>query len=192
MKRSSFHIVFILVVSLGFVHAGFAYIPSARQILQPFLKEYSGLHTIRVDVETVIYDDLSEKTEVREHLLIKKGGAFRSERAFPHGDNILIQDGKKTLNLGVETANADERRLDTVFPTIFFQKSVNDLLNALNFLGVDTEAVSIDRIDGKPVFVAGRGLEAAPGSRLWIEREKTAPAIRRSGNVRRRTDRFEG
>ncbi|MBW2558914.1 MAG: hypothetical protein JRD69_08820 [Deltaproteobacteria bacterium] len=175
MKRSSFHIVFILAVSLGFIHAGFAYIPSARQILQPFPKAYSGLHTIRIDMETVIYDDLSEKTEVREHLLIKKEGAFRSERAFPHGDNILIQDGEKTLNLGVETANADERRLDTVFPTIFFQKSVNDLLNALNFLGVDTGAVSIDRMDGEIVFVAGRGLEAAPGSRLWIERKRSLP-----------------
>ncbi|MBW2649049.1 MAG: hypothetical protein JRC53_04440, partial [Deltaproteobacteria bacterium] len=175
MKRSAFHIVFILVISLGFIHAGFAYIPSAGQILQPFLKAYSGLHTIRIDMETVIYDDLSEKTEISEQILIKKGGMFRAKRSFPHGDNILIQDGRETLNLGVETANAGERRLDTVFPTIFFQKSVNDLLNALNFLGVDTGAVGIDRMDGKTVFVAGKGLAAAPGSQLWIERERSLP-----------------
>ena len=175
MKRPAFHIVLIMVISLGFIHAGFAYIPSAEQILQPFLKAYRGLHTIRIDMETVIYDALYEKTEIGEQILIKKGGMFRSKRAFSHGDNILIQDGQKTLNLGVETANADERRLDTVFPTIFFQKSVNDLLNALNFLGVDTRAVSIDRMDGKVVFVAGRGLEAAPGSQLWIERERSLP-----------------
>ncbi|MBW2651042.1 MAG: hypothetical protein JRC66_08585 [Deltaproteobacteria bacterium] len=175
MKRSVFHIFFILVISLGFIHAGFAYIPSAGQILQPFLKAYRGLNTIRIDMETVIYDDLYEKTEIREQILIKKGGMFRAERAFSHGDNILIQDGKKTFNLGVETANADERRIDSVFPTIFFQKSVNDLLNALNFLGVDTEAVSINRMNGKVVFVAGRGLETAPGSRLWIERKRSLP-----------------
>ncbi len=175
MKKPAFHIFFILVISLGFIHAGFAYIPSAGQILQPFLKAYSALHTIRIDMETVIYDDLTEKIAVMEQLLIKKGGAFRSERTFPHGDNILIRDGGKVFNMGVETANADERRLDTVFPAIFFQKSVNDLLNALNFLGVDTEAVSIDRMNGKVVFVAGRGLETAPGSRLWIERERSLP-----------------
>jgi|GEM_PF-778907 outer membrane lipoprotein-sorting protein len=175
MKRSAFHIAFILVISLGFIHVGFAYIPSAGQILQPFLKTYSGLHTIRIDMETVIYDDLSEKTEIGEQLLIKKGCMFRDERVFSHGDNILIQDGRKTLNLGVETANADERRIDAVFPTIFFQKSVNDLLNTLNFLGVDTGTVSIDRMDGKVVFVAGKGLEVAPGSRLWIERKRSLP-----------------
>lgn len=175
MKKPAFHIVLILVISLGFIHAGFAYIPSARQILHPFLKKYSSLNTIRIDMETVIYDALSEKTEVRERLLIKKGGMFRAERAFPGGDNILIQDGRKALNPGARTANADERRIDTVFPTIFFQRSVDDLLNALNFLGVDTGAVSIDRMDGKVVFVTGRGLEEAPGSRLWIERERSLP-----------------
>ncbi|MBN2539476.1 MAG: hypothetical protein JXB09_05455, partial [Deltaproteobacteria bacterium] len=87
--------------------------------MQPFLKAYTDLHTIRIDMETVLYEDLSGETdirEIREQILIKKGGMFRSERAFPYGDNILIQDGKTTLNLGVETSHADERRIDTVFP----------------------------------------------------------------------------
>ena len=129
-------------------------------------------------METVLYEDLSGETdirEIREQILIKKGGMFRSERAFSYGDNILIQDGKTTLNLGVETSHADERRIDTVFPTIFFQKSVNNLLNALSSLGVETGVVRIDRMDGKAVFIIGKDLVAAPGSQLWIERERNLP-----------------
>ena len=50
-----------------------------------------------------------------------------------------------------------------------------DLLNALNFLGVDTQIVSIDRIDRTVAFVIGRRLDQAPGSRLWIDRERRLP-----------------
>ena len=178
MKKPGYHIVVILFISLVCIHEGFAYIPSAEQILQPFLQAYRGLQTIRIDMETVLYEGLSKETdirEIREQILIKKGGMFRSARVFPHGDNILIQDEKTTINLGVETMRAGARRIDTVFPTLFFQTSVSNLLNALSFLGVDTGVVRIDRMDGKTVFIAGKDFVEEPGSRLWIERERALP-----------------
>jgi len=175
MKRPAFHIVITLIVSLFFVHGGFAYIPSAEQILQPFLKAYSNLDTIKIDMDTVIYDDLYDISQISEQVFIKKGGIFRAARSFSHGDNILIQDGEKTLNLGVDTANAHERRLDTVFPSIFFQDSVGKLINVLSSLGVETGSINIDRINGDTAFVAGAGIEPAPGSQLWIDRERNLP-----------------
>ncbi|MBA7565910.1 hypothetical protein ES708_07596 [subsurface metagenome] len=174
MKKPAFHI-FLLIVSLSFIPAGFAYILSAEQMLQPFLKAYRGVHTIKIGMETTIYGDLYGEREIREQLLIKEGGLFRSERGFPQGDNILVQDGRKAFTMGVEMSHPGARRIDTVFPTIFFQSSVEDLLNTLNFLGVDTQAVTIDRIDRKVVFVVGRDLAEGPGSRLWMERERRLP-----------------
>ncbi|MEA2014536.1 MAG: hypothetical protein U9N38_04435 [Thermodesulfobacteriota bacterium] len=126
-------------------------------------------------MNTVIYDEQLEKSEIKEQILIKNGGMFRSVRTFPHGDNILLQQRDKTLNMGVETANADERRVDTVFPAIFFQGSVSDLFNTLSFLGVDTGSVAIDRLDGHTVFVVGRDFEAAAESQIWIDRETSRP-----------------
>ena len=175
MKKSLFHTVFLLIVSLSFISAGFAYIPSAEQMLEPFLKAYLGVHTVKIEMETTIHDGPDKKTEIREQLLIQEGSKFRAERVFPQGNNILMQDGRRTVTLGVETPHSGARRIDTVFPTIFFHKSVADLLNTLNFLGVDTHAVGIDRIDRKVAFVVGKGLDQAPGSRLWIERERGFP-----------------
>ncbi|HOO91179.1 MAG TPA: hypothetical protein PLA74_10195 [Syntrophales bacterium] len=179
MKRPALHIVLFLVISLGLIHTGFAYIPSAEQILRPFQNLYNGLHTVKIDMKTVLYSrnllDETDITEVSEQILIKRGGIFRSERSFPYGDNILIQDEKTALNLGVETSNAGARRIDTVFPTLFFQTSVNNLLNALSALGVDTGTVRIDRMDGKTVFIAGKDFVEEPGSLLWIERERALP-----------------
>ncbi len=175
MKKPAFQIIFLLIVSLCFIPAGFAYILSAEQMLEPFLKAYRGVHTVKIGMETTIHDDPYRKTEVREQLLIREGGLFRSERGFLQGDNILVQDGRQAFTMGVETSHPGARRIDTVFPTIFFQKSVVDLLNALSFLGVDTHTVGIDRIDRKVVFVVGKALDQAPGSRLWIERERGLP-----------------
>ncbi|MBW2674147.1 MAG: hypothetical protein JRD89_12170 [Deltaproteobacteria bacterium] len=139
------------------------------------MKAYRGVHTIKIDMETTIYDDLYGEREIREQLLIQEGGLFRSERAFSHGDNILVQDGRRAVTMGVDTSHPGARRIDTVFPTIFFQRSVGDLLDALNFLGVDTHTVGIDRIDRTVVFAIGRDLASAPGSRLWMERERRLP-----------------
>jgi len=175
MKKPVFHIIGALIISLSLISTGSAYVLSAEQMLEPFLKAYRGLHTVKIGMETTIYDDPYRKTEVREQLLIQEGGQFRAERVFPHGDNILVQNGRRTVTMGVETSHPGARRIDTVFPTLFFQKSVVDLLNALNFLGVDTQTVTIDRIERKVVFVVGKGLDQAPGSRLWIERERGLP-----------------
>jgi len=175
MKKPAFHIVFLLIVSLSFIPAGFAYILSAEQILQPFLKAYRGVHTIKIGMETTIYGDLYGEREIREQLLIKEGGLFRAERAFPQGDSILMQDGRRTVTMGVEMSHPGARRIDTVFSTIFFQRSVDDLLNTLNFLGVDTQTVTIDRIDRRVALAIGRDLAEGPGSRLWIERERRLP-----------------
>ncbi|TFG93386.1 MAG: hypothetical protein E4H15_01420 [Syntrophobacterales bacterium] len=175
MKKPAFHIVFLLIISLSLTSTSMAYVLSAEQILAPFLKAYRGVHTIKVDMKTTMYGDLSGKQEITEQLLIQEEGLFRSERRFPQGDNILVQDGRRAVAIGVETTRSGGRRIDTVFPTIFFQKSVVDLLNALNFLGVDTQTVGLDRIERKMVFAIGRDLAEGPRSRLWIERERRLP-----------------
>ena len=175
MKKPVFHILLFLIVSLGFIPAGSAYIPSAEQMLESFLKAHRGVHTVTIDMETTIYDDLYGERKIRERLLIREGGLFRSERTFPQGEVILVQDGRRAVTLGGDTPHAGARRIDTVFPTIFFQRSVADLLNALSFLGVDTQTVGIDRIGRTVAFTVGRDLAAGPGSRLWVERKRRLP-----------------
>lgn len=175
MKKPALHTFFLLIISLGFIPAAFAYILSAEQMLEPFLKAHRGVTSIKIDMETTVYGDLYGERKIGERLLIQEGGLFRSERGFPGGDAILVQDGRRAVILGGDTPHAGARRIDTVFPTMFFQKSVVDLLNALSFLGVDTQTVGIDRIDRTVAFVVGRDLTAGPGSRLWVERERRLP-----------------
>jgi outer membrane lipoprotein-sorting protein len=175
MKKPAFQIVFLVIVSLCFIPAGSAYIPSAEQILEPFLKAYRGVHTIKISMKNTVYLDPYRKAEISEQLLIQEGGLFRSERISPQGNTVLIQDGRKAYTMGAETERSGGRRIETVFPTIFFQKSVVDLLNALSHLGVDAQTVSIDRMERKVVFVVGKDLGQEPGSRLWIDRERVLP-----------------
>ena len=175
MKKPVFHIIGALIISLILISTGLAYVLSAEQMLGPFLQMCRGFHTVKIGIETTIFDVPDGKAEVREQLVIQQGGQFRAERIFPYGENILIQDGRRSVVMGVQTSNSGARRIDTVFPTIFFQKSLVDLLNALNFLGVDTRSVGIDRIERKQVFAIGNSLDQVPGSRLWIERERGLP-----------------
>ncbi|MBN2398038.1 MAG: hypothetical protein JXI32_06630 [Deltaproteobacteria bacterium] len=175
MKNPVFHIIGALIVLLGLSSAGVAYVGSAGRTLEPLLKAYHGVRTVKIIMETTVYDAPSGETKVKELLAIAEGGRFRAERKFPRGNDILIQGGRTAFALGVEESDAGARRIDTVFPTVFFQKSVPDLLNALNFLGVDTRTVGIDRIDRKVVIVIGTRSDEAPGSRVWIERERRLP-----------------
>ena len=176
MNKSVHHIVVgTCFVVLSLASAGHAYVLSSDQMLRPFLKMLSGVHTVRIDMATTIYDEPTAPREVREQLLVKKGGRFRAERIFPSGLNILMQDGRKARVGGFQAQDPDGRRIDTVFPTLFSQRSREDLLNTLNYLGVDTQTVGIDRMNGTVAFVVGEPLEQKPGSRLWVEQKRRLP-----------------
>lgn len=175
MKKPAIHIIGALIISLGLIPAGRAYVLSAERMLEPFLKAHRGVQTVQIGMETTMYDDRYGERKIGEQLLVQKGGRFRSERGLPQGDAILVQDGRRAVAVGVDASHPGARRIDTVFPTIFFQRSAEDLLNVLNFLGVDTQAVGIDRIDRMVVFTVGNDPSEGPGSRLWIERERCLP-----------------
>ena len=175
MKKPVSHIIGMFAISLVLAAPGWCHVLSAGQMLEPFLKATRKIRTVTIDMETTIHDTAYGTGSIEERLVIGQGGRFRAERRFPEGDTVLLQDGRKSVLRGIERPHPGARRIDTVFPTIFFQKSLDDFLNALNFLGVDTHTVGMDRIGRQAVFVIGTGLETAPGSRLWIERERRIP-----------------
>ncbi len=156
---------------------GFAYVPSADKILQPFVKSCRGLKSATIQFETTIYEDTSAVEKVAETLFVNQGGQFRRERSFPEGINLLLQDKGKVFTMGIraDANNAGEQRLNTLFPIIFFHRSPVELLNDLNSLGVETCKVGIDRIGRKITFFIGKGPGDSPGSRLWIDRERNLP-----------------
>ncbi len=175
MKKPVFHSIGTVAISLILAAPGWCSVLSAGQMLEPFLKATQKIRTVTIDMETTIHDSAYGTVSIEERLVIGQGGRFRAERQFPQGETILIQDGRKAVLRGIERPHPGARRIDTVFPTIFSRKSVDDLLNTLNFLGVDTHSVGMDRIERQAVFVIGTGLDTAPGSRLWIERERRIP-----------------
>ncbi len=175
MKKPASHIVGIFAISLILAAPGWCSVLSAEQMLEPFLKATQKIRTVTIDMETTIHDSAYGTASIEERLVIGQGGRFRAERRFPQGETVFIQDGRKAILQGIERPHPGARRIDTVFPTIFSQRSMKDLLNALNFLGVDTHIVGMDRIERQAVFVIGTGLDTAPGSRLWIERERRIP-----------------
>ena len=170
-------IIIIMALFLGIAYQGAAYIPKAGQILQDTVKLNRHLNSLQARIKTTIFDDRydGEKIEVSEQVYMKKGCSFRSERYFPYGEDIIIQNGREAIATVRDEGDIEERRIETVFPIVYFQKSVEDLLDDLNFLGVDTSVVTFDRIDKTVTFVIGNKHEGMPGSQLWIDKKTGAP-----------------
>jgi len=175
--KNTLLIIFIMALFLGIAYQGVAYIPKAEQILQDTVKLNRYLNSLQARLKTTIFDDRydGERIEVSEQVYMEKGGSFRSERNFPYGKDIIIQNGREAIATGRHEGDIAERRIETVFPIVYFQKSVEDLLDDLNFLGVDTNVVTFDRIDKTVTFVIGNKDGGMPGSQLWIDKKRGFP-----------------
>ncbi|MDO9530275.1 MAG: hypothetical protein Q7J27_14115 [Syntrophales bacterium] len=169
--------VLIIFALLAISYQGVAYIPTAKQILQPILKANREINNLKIVLKTTIFDNRYNdgSVEIDEHIYIKKGGIFRSERAFAHGKEVIINRGRKSFTMVKDIADTDYRKIDTVLPIVFFQESIENLINDLSYLGVDTGTVAFDRIDGKVAFVIGERMGRVPCSQLWTEKETGFP-----------------
>jgi len=176
MKKT---LLIIVIMALFFCTAyqGVAYIPTAEQILQNTVKLNRHLNSLQARLKTTIFDDRYDggEIEVSEQAYMEKGGSFRSERNFPYGKDIIIQNGREAIATVRHEGDIEGRRIETVFPIVYFQESVEDLLDDLNFLGVDTNVVTFDRIDKTVTFVIGNKDEGMPGSQLWIDKKRGFP-----------------
>lgn len=169
--------VLIIFALLVMSYRGVAYIPTAEQILQPTLKANRKADNLNIVFKTTIFDDKYNegKIEVDEQVYIKRGGIFRSERSLAYGKEVIINYGRKSFAVVNDVADTDYRKIDTVLPIVFFQESIEALINDLNYLGVDTGTVAFDCIDGRVAFVMGERIGQIPCSRLWTEKETGFP-----------------
>lgn len=154
-----------------------SYVPPAEDILETLQSSNRGLNTLEVDMHTTLYGDHygGGITSIKEKLFIKKGGLVRSERYLPFGKDILIQNGRKSLAAPSSMNDRDLRIIDLVLPLLFFQQSLDNLLNILNFLGVDTGNTSLGRIGQEVSYIIGDTDGHKPGNRIWIERKRGLP-----------------
>jgi outer membrane lipoprotein-sorting protein len=177
MKKSLFLFCSIVIlVSVSPLKTA-AYVPPAEQILKSLQSSNRGIETLTVELETTIYEDMYGMgvTGVGERLFIKKGFFLRLERYRFSGNEKIIQRGRRALATLSNEADSDIRIIDTVFPLLLFQSSLDDLVDILNFLGVDTGTTSLDRIEREVSYTIGTNDEGKPGSRLWIERKRGVP-----------------
>lgn len=154
-----------------------AYVPPAEQILKSLQSSNRGMRTLTVELETTIYEDIygMKTTKAEERIFIKKGFSLRFERDSFYGQERIIQRGRKALAILTNGEDSNLRIIDTVFPLLLFQSSLDDLVNTLNFLGVDTGTTSLDRIEKAVSYTIGTSGEGKPGSKLWIERKRGLP-----------------
>jgi outer membrane lipoprotein-sorting protein len=175
--KKIFLTVVVTILFFTVAYQGMAYIPTVQQVLQRTVKLNINLSSLMMQLKTVIYDSRYDdgEIEISEQVYMKTDGSFRSERNFPYGKDIIVQNGAESLAMVRYEEDVSERKIDTVFPVLFFQKSVENLLNDLNLLGVDTNTVTFDRIDKKITFVIGNHDEETPGSQLWIDKKNGLP-----------------
>jgi outer membrane lipoprotein-sorting protein len=177
MKKSLFVFYSIVILILVSPIKAAAYVPPAEQILKSLQSSNRGISTLTVELETTIYEDVygMEVTGAEERLFIKKGFFLRLDRYRFSGKERIIQRGRKALAILSNEADSGVRIIDTVFPLLWFQSSLDDLVDILNFLGVDTATTSLDRIGKEVSYTIGTNDERKPGSRLWIERKRGVP-----------------
>lgn len=176
MKSSTARILAFVIFFFTAYHAS-AYIPSPEQILQQTVAVNRHLSTIEGHLETTVFDNRFDdgKLEIDEHIYMKGLGSFRSEQDVPSGTSIVIQNGRKAVATADKSSNGHIRRIETVFPLIYFHNSVDTLIDDLNYLGVNTKIVAFDRINETTAFVIGTGETQTPGSKLWIDKKQGFP-----------------
>ncbi len=177
MKKPLFVFCWIvLFIAVSPLKVG-AYVPPAEEILKPLQSSNRGINTFSVELETTIYEYIygMAAEEAEERLFIKKNSLVRLERYRFSGKERIIQRGRKALAILTNRSDSEVRIIDTVFPLIWFQSSLDDLVDILNFLGVDTGITSLDRIEKEISYTIGTNDEGKPGSKLWIEKKRGVP-----------------
>jgi len=176
MKTSSARIVTLAFIFITAYHAS-ASTPSSEQILPKTVAVNRHLLTVEGLLNTTAFDDRfdEEKLETTEQIHIDGIGSFRSERYTPSGKDILIQNGRKAFAEIHESSNVNIRRLETVFPLIYFHNSVDSPMDNLHYLGFDTRIVVFDRAYDTVAFAIGTGDTENPGGTLWIDKKQGFP-----------------
>jgi outer membrane lipoprotein-sorting protein len=176
MKTTTVRLVILTFIFITAYHAS-AYIPTAEQLLQKTAAAHRHLTTMEALITTTVFDNPGRNGNIdaTEHMYVKGADMFRSERSLPSGRELIVGKGRKAFAAVNEPSKVNIRRLETVFPLIYFHDSVETLVDDLNYLGVDTNIVAFDRINETVAFVIGTGNSQTPGSRLWIDKHRGFP-----------------
>jgi hypothetical protein len=171
-KRHLFFPIFIFILIIS-RHA-IAYVPTAEEIAAGLVTHYRGLTALQADLVTVFHGPGGTgEVSVFQKIYIKEGLTLRSDRYLPDCIDVFLQ--KERIDGTDRTGLRAGRIAEAVLAMVIFQPTLLLLLDRLAFLGIDISKRGIDRLDGELCFTLGRSDEKAPGSRLWISRDRGVP-----------------
>jgi outer membrane lipoprotein-sorting protein len=176
MATTSARLIIPIVILITAYHAS-AYIPTAEQVLGRTVIAYRHLKTMEAFFTSTVFDASrpEEQSTATEHMYVKGSNWFRAERLLPSGRELIVGKERKARAAVNDPSKVNIHHLETVFPLICFHASVDTLIDDLNYLGVDTNIVAFDRMHETVAFVMGKGDLQAPGSRVWIDKERGLP-----------------
>jgi len=167
-------ILILTAVLIG--NQGLAYRPTAEQVLAKTVTLNRHLDSLQISLTTKVFYDYFDDLylEVPEEIFATTH-AFRTARRYPDGVDMIVGNGRKSYTIGNIMENADDRTIEIVLPLLLVHHSIGPFLDNLNYLGVDTNIVTFDRIGTAVAIVIGNRTETIPGSQLWIDKERGLP-----------------
>jgi outer membrane lipoprotein-sorting protein len=172
MKKIILNTILILVLVLV-SYQGLAYRPTAEQILAKTATLNRHLDSLQISLHTKVFYDYSDDLylEIPEQIFATTH-AFRTDRQYPDGVDTIIGNGRENYTVRSIMGNDDDRTIEIVLPLLLVHNSIGTLLDNLNYLGVDTNVVTFDRVDTTVAVVIGSKTDTIPGSQLWIEKKR--------------------
>ena len=161
-----------------------AYLPDAGEILGPLMKTAGETESIRARGTFILLNEEGnqEAPALEEQVFMKSPDAYRSETKRPGGIDVVLYSDRRSLAMIRDSRGIRDSLISTLPAVLFLRKPLENLLNDLSFLGIRTDRVGLERLDGKIVYVIGKSGDEFPGSRLWIDKTTGLP-LRFEGHV---------
>lgn len=170
VKRTVLAILVVLVTGgfVGTCRNGNAYIMPAEQLLDLMAARFSRFHTVLLTQSTQLITAEEEDKEAitfEEKVWIKSPGLYGS----------LVVTEIQGQGMSPEDIQALRLDIDPAYRKLLVANTPNNLSTYLMEWGIDSETVSLTRLDGLIAFCIGTAPKE--GSRLLIEKERFLPLL---------------
>jgi len=165
-----------LLLVFSIVPAG-AYILRGPHIIDLMVREMGKPDTLLISQRVSYYNDLFEEgvVEARETVRYVFPDTFRSDSISEHAERIwLVTRGERLTIVDGRVAANDAFPFDA-YKDILLYRSRPLLSTRLSHLGVDTQASSFERFEGRIVLVLGTESPDETVSQVWVDKETLRP-----------------
>jgi hypothetical protein len=180
--RSSFLIYISFTIILASPSIVRPYMPPPAQVIELMSDKFARIETLKIIQHTTVRDLMEEEEVVfGEVVYVRAPYQYRSEMAGQPGKRLIVHNGTRTLQIINGAVRFDGESQDLLYRFLLLGQRPKRLLEGLRLIGINVDAMSLTRFEGRIAYLIGEKEEGSP--RLLVDKDEFVPLLLRYGDV---------